>query len=176
MKRAVFLVLVVGMVSTAGGQTVSLTSPDPTNVAGTITVNLTLDFASTGIYQIDFISSGSVVINDVGTWKTPMNTWSGGPCNGTLQGGDIVGAYAETLNGATEVDADAVLYSFEVTVNGSGELTPYMSSTDYAFTLNPPDYGYTGDELTMSGMTVSPEPMTVALLSIGGLLLRLRRR
>ena len=181
MRRVVVLVLVVGLCSGARGTVVSVTSGGSSDVqvasAGdAITVDLTVDFACSGIYQVDFVSSGLALIEGVGSWVSPMDTYGGGAAdNGTLQGGNIMDAYGETLNGATDVSAGTVLYSFDVTVNGDGAVVPQMSVNDFAFQTVPP-YGYDGSQLTMSDLTVSivPEPITIALLGLGCLFVRRR--
>jgi len=182
MKRILIFIFALGVISTASATTVDLTCGGSSDVqvaaAGdTITVDLTLDFASTGIYQIDFVTDGMVSIDAVGAWLAPMDTYgsvAGADFDGTLESNGIFDAYGETLDGATEVAAGTAIYRFEATVTGEGTIAPQMGPNDYSFTLSG---GYSGDELTMNGMNVSviPEPVTVVLLGLGALALSKRR-
>lgn len=183
MKKLLILMLVLGLVSTASAVSVSLTSGgNSTLIIGTnvnindvITVDLTFDVASTGLSEIDFVSSTSggikPLIAAIGAWTGGMITLAD---NGTLSGGNIIDADSNAALGF-DVAAGTIVYSFLATVKGTGEITPVMTSADFYFTKTSP-YFYYGNVVTQNALTIVPEPATIMLLGLGGLLLRRRKK
>lgn len=148
--------------------TVSLTSGGSDNVTvspnTSITVDLKLDAATDGIDYINFDASGGASIDGVGAWAGFNSVGS----NGTLSGNSINQAWA--MN-SSDIPADTVLYSFDVTVTGDGNIVPEVQNPGIFGPIN-----YSPENLIMSGLTVSiPEPATVLLLGTAGLILRKRK-
>ena len=187
MKKLLIFMLVLGLASTASALTISLTSGGKSTLVigvdvalnGVITVDLKADTPAMGISGIDFQNTGET-INAVGAWVGFPGGFALVP--GTLvpvAGGldaDIMRASGNAAVG-TEAAANTVLYSFNVTVSGNGTVSPVMLPTDVFSTMTgPPPYGYWfGAAITQNALTIIPEPMTIALLGLGGLLLRRRK-
>lgn len=180
MKKLLILMLVLGLVSTASAVTMSLTSGGSSTLTiGTdveiddvITVDLVLADNSSGLQYVDFVSSTSdgtkPLISAVGSWAQMTIM----PDAGTLTSGDILDATASAPGGQ---EKSGTVYSFSATVKGTGEITPVMTSGDYWFVLTNP-YFYYGNTVTQNALTIVPEPATVMLLGLGGLLLRRRKK
>jgi hypothetical protein len=181
MKKLLTMFLVLGIASAASATTVNLTlSSDDvyTDVTpGTIiTVKFSIDqniksIANTGSSPgIDFTVSGATNTFAVGSWTDATVV---GTTPGTLSSGDIVGAYYTTLN---LKNAHTVLYTASLTINENGSVG--MSDLDNDEFVDPsqdfPPIFYTIGTVTGFNVTV-PEPMTIALLGLGGLFLRRRR-
>jgi hypothetical protein len=181
MKKLLTLFLVLVFATAASATTVNLTlssDDDYTNVdPGTvITVKFSInqdikaivaDGSSPGI---DFTVTGATNTFAVGDWTDATAI---GTNDGSLSSGDIVGAYYNTLTTKT---AGTVLYTASLTINENG--TVGMSDLQSDEFLDPssgfpPSY-YTIGTVTGFNVTV-PEPMTIALLGLGGLFLRRRK-
>jgi len=190
MRKALAIILVLvlapmafGAHLTSGGKDTLVLGPGKdVTVGDVITVDLTFDCELTGIRYIDFISSapnpGDVrpVISSVGSWAPCMQPDSD---PGTLVSGDIMDAEGVltfwTLGtGELGVAAGTILYSFSATVNGVGRIDPYMGPSDLYYDKSNP--GGTNYGLVMYGVEIVPEPMTIALLGLGGLFLAHRRK
>jgi len=175
MKKFLVIMLVLALTSMASAVSISLTSGGLSSVvvpvAGTvITVDLTVDDAPAGgINSIDFLASGGASINAVGAWSV----FTFAPFAGTLTAGDIMRASGNAAAG-TDIAAGTVLYSFQVTVNDTGALTPQMTAADWG-TDNGPLYAWQPTAQNALSVSVVPEPMTIALLGLGGLFLRRRK-
>ena len=187
MKKLLIFMLVLSLASMANAVTISLTSGGKiTLVIGVdvalnqvITVDLKADTPCSGINNIDFTNTGET-IGAVGAWTPWANAAVSFPGNLVpIAGGldaDIMRAFANA-NLGTEAASNTVLYSFSATVSGVGILTPVMGAVDWFTTMTgPPPYGYwSGAQITQNALNIIPEPMTIALLGLGGLLLRRRR-
>ena len=174
---AMFLVLVFASAASAATVNLTLSSDDVyTNVTpGTIiTVEFSIDqnikviskdAASPGV---DFTVTGATNTFAVGSWTDADAL---GTNDGTLVSGDITGAYYATKNLKT---AGTVLYTASLTINENGTVS--MADVDNDEFLAPvmPPAPYTIGTITGFNVTV-PEPMTIALLGLGGLFLRRRR-
>lgn len=182
MKKFLVLVLVLALASTASAISVSLVSGGKSTLVigqdvqlgGTIQVDLVSDTALGALNSIDFLNTGEVV-NAVGAWSAAMQ---GLPNNGTLvppTGGlnaDIMRASAGNSLGGS-APSGTVLYSFVATVAGTGLLCPSMGSADVLYTYAG-SYAW-GTAVLQNCLHIVPEPVTIALLGLGGLLLRRRR-
>lgn len=176
MKKFLIVMLVLVMASAASALELTLTTDDPIVAGTTITVDLKADFDCSGIMKIDFVPTGAgISIPAVGTWPLPMAPATGG--NGTLSGGSIVRAEGYTATGGTNATAGTVLYSFDldITTVAGQEVAPVMTdgAYDYAFQNPGPSY-YAASTITQTPLVI-PEPMTIALLGLGGLFLRRRK-
>ena len=169
-----FIILVSSSVTFAVGETLKLTSgglSEITVAPGTVvTVDMSVDRAVKGGKYIDFLADPGLNIASVGAWIPILQT-AGGP--GSLIGGNILDALSNQTGGTTDTPANTVLYSFNVTANASGQVSPYMSATDAFFMTPSPGYFQVS---TLSPLTINiPGPMTFVLLGLGGLLLRCRK-
>jgi hypothetical protein len=174
MKKFLIVLLVLALASFASAVEVKLTSGGLTAITvspGTVVdVDMSVDIAVKGCQYIDFLADAGLDIAAVGAWIPALQA-AGGP--GTLVGGDIIDAVGNQAGGTTDTVANTVLYSFQVTANATGNVTPFMGATDAFFTTASPGYAQ-ADTQTALSITI-PEPMTIALLGLGGLFLRRRK-
>ena len=189
MKKLLTILLVLALAPMAFGNATLSSGGKTTLVLGTdvdvddvITVDLTFDCELTGISYIDFLPSAPNVgdiqpIVAVGAWEPCFNTL---PSAGTLSGGDILDAEAFMTagwslgTGSLGVATGTVLYSFSATVKGTGQIDAYLAATDTIFDLNNTTGMTVGSNFV--GLEIVPEPMTIALLGLGGLFLMRRRK
>ena len=178
MRKVLILALLLGIapLASAGIINLSLTSGGNSSVAiGTtaITVQLKADQDLKTITNIDFTSTSTNVIQASGYgWLVGESATTG---DGTQSSNLIDDAYMGSLSIVT---AGTVLYEFDVmpaVVGTIGIADMGVIPDPYADPFaNPPDPdNYVIGNLT--GLNVVPEPATIALLGLGGLLLRRRR-
>ena len=173
MKKLLILMLVLVMASAASAVTVSLTVGGSSTVAcalgTTHTVDMSVDQAAKGCANIDYLADTGISPT-LGAWITALTATSS---PGTIIGNDIMDAYGNSAGGVADQSADTILYSFDVTVNAYGDVTPYMDPmADAFFTDVSPGFFQAG---TFAAVTFVPEPMTIVLLGLGGLFLRRRK-
>ena len=182
MKKLLILMLVLGLVSTASALTLRLeyngSQTAPASVLGTtITINMLADGALAGINAVDFGEGTSTGTLSLGSWIVGTTTST----PGTLSGNDILNASGTKTTTGGDWAANTVLYSFDYAVSagtvGAGTVQMMMSSDDSdRANVGMTTYWYpTG--LSLSPLTIEdiPEPMTIALLGLGGLFLRRRK-
>jgi len=180
MKKLLIFMLVLGLASWANATEMNLTlysADDYTLVApGTvITVTLTTDqtvksFGDDITPGFDMTATGTNALAiGSGGWQVGN---LGASVNGTETGGDIVGAYMLVEMGY-EYTAGTVLYKFSATINEDGHIgMANVYCQDPVGGMPPPWYTIG----TITGLDVTiPEPMTIALLGLGGLFLRRRK-
>ena len=179
MKKLLILMLVLGLVSTAGAATLRLeysgSSTAPASVLGTtISVDMLCDVQLTGINKVDFGEGTSTGTLSLGDWQ--VLTQGQANEDGTLTSNDIIDAFASQSGGAWS--ADTVLYSFDYAVgaSGGGTVQMMMSAGDNDSAVDGMTVYSYGTSLSLSDLTILPEPMTIALLGLGGSFLRRRRR
>jgi hypothetical protein len=178
-KRLLILGLVLALPAMASAVSVSLQSGGQgtlvlgvdVTVGQVIQVDLISDTATTGISSIDFVPAGET-INAAGVWNAAYFAAAPISTEGLLSGGSILNARGLAATGKNG-PAGSVLYSFNVTVDGVGTVSPVMGTGDFffdsagAFTF--------GSAVTQNALNIVPEPATIALLGLGGLLLRRRK-
>ena len=191
MKKLLTIVLVLALAPmafgnaslTSGGKaSLELGNGKDVTVGSVITVDMTFDAELTGLQYVDFVP-GAANVGDVaptiavGAWAPCLSQFAD---NGTLTAGDIMDAAGfipspwSLGTGGLGVATGTVLYSFQATVNGTGQIAPEFQGGDLYYDINNPtgtNYGLTG-----IGMVIIPEPMTIALLGLGGLFLVRRRK
>jgi hypothetical protein len=182
MKKFLTFVVVLALASSASAVSISLVSGGASTltlgtdvtVGQVITVDLISDTGCNGVNSIDFLNVGQT-LGAIAGWQGTMALGIGSQ-NGTPTGNDIIRANANAQAGA-EAGAGASLYQYTVTVGGLGTLTPVMGAYDWFSTLTgPPPYGYWyGPAITQNALHIVPEPVTIVLLGLGGLLLRRRK-
>jgi len=176
MKKLLVLMLVLGMVSAAQALTIDLTLSTTDEhllvpVGTVITVSFTASDKVTNIPKIDFTANGTNdnAIAGMG-WLVGNAAVS---LNGTETGSDILGAKLAQALGEQYV-AGTVLYQFQVTINEGGDIGMANIQVQNPYVAMPPTW-YTIGTLNTLPVSVIPEPMTIALLGLGGLFLRRRK-
>ena len=184
--KSLCILLFIACVSTVSGSTVSIVGGDGITFAGgqfymdefsTATVNIVADFAVSKFHIGAIVAEGATSVDD--NSLHPCLIGSSGQVEPTFGSGIwIIGIDG---NAEPPVTAGEVLYSFKVTSGAAGttiDLYDYEGSSPFPppipFYTSINDGVVTGLE-DMSVNVVVPEPMTVALLGLGGLFLRRRK-
>jgi hypothetical protein len=183
MKKLLILMLVLGLATAANAAALRLTyngidsNTAPASVLGTtITVDMRCDSALSGISKVDFSEGTSTGTLSLGDWQVATQNQTTPPEDGTLSGNDIIDAFA-SKSGA-DWAADSILYSFDYAVdaaNGGGTVVMLMSAAASDRAVRGLTTYWYGTTLDLEPLTILPEPMTIALLGLGGLFLRRRR-
>jgi hypothetical protein len=175
-KKLMILGLVLALPAMVSALSVDLTSGGKSTltlgvdvaVNDVITVDVTFDGAIKGFQSLDISASGET-INAVGSFvHANINLAVSNVGTGLI---DNIVANA---NIGTTFGADEKIYSFQVTVDGVGTVTPFMGAQDAAFIEAAPGY-VLGTSITQNALNIIPEPATIALLGLGGLFLRRRK-
>lgn len=185
MKKLLMLMLVLGFATAANAAVLDIglfwfdgtnyLDEAPATVLGTtITVNVIGDKTVKGTNGIDFGEGTSTGTLSLGSWQVATTTGT----DGTLTGNDIIDASYTSTAAAT---AGTVLYTFDYAVaagvSGGGTVQAMMQTGD-KFTNGLTAYLWEGTgahSTVLSDLTIVPEPMTIALLGLGGLFLRRRK-
>jgi len=173
MKKILILVIALALGISAGATavTVGLQASDLTVYAGdAVTIDLISDTACTGIDEFNITADAGIAL----------------PANGIFNGGfdwEIIGLSTSlddiegfTTSASGPITAGIWIFRFDVVVNATGDvILGYDPDWVSFFDGNAVDRWQdvvVGGPLTI---TVIPEPMTIALLGLGGLLLRRRK-
>lgn len=187
MKKFLTFVVVLALASSASAVSISLVSGGASTltlgtdvtVGQVITVDFISDTPCSGINTVDFLNVGQS-IGAVGAWSATMLGIGTQPGTLVPPGGGlnaaIMRANANALAGQ-EVAPGGTLYSFAATVGGLGTLTPFMGASDWFVTITgpPPNAWWYGPSIVQNALHIVPEPVTIVLLGLGGLLLRRRK-
>jgi len=199
MKKLLILMLVLGMASVANAAIVTFESGGSSAVGvdyltgGVIVVDVKVDTAVNSGFQVTIgesttsashatsavgtLNAGYTLLPTVGTSVDTMTNFGAGTPRYVL-----IHRISGTPAVGTPVAANAVSYSFNLTVP-SGNLGDTFTLTGYAGSpsIGMPPYSYLVDGGAPAStnnlvVTLVPEPMTIALLGLGGLFLLRRRK
>jgi hypothetical protein len=175
---------ILGLVSSANAGVINLTLSSGGNrtitaaIDDVITVDLKATITIAGIVDLDVTHDAAATLA-VGTF----NATKGGGLGenpGTLIGGDIVGIVASALVPNKFITGTDIIYSFSATVTGNNSVVIGLAMQAGDRVVNGiTNYYYsptgTQNSVTLGGLTIVPEPMTLVLLGLGGLFLRSRK-
>ena len=180
MKKLFVLVLVLAISTMATAASVTLKvadndAQDSYNPSDTITIELIGDF------YVGFLGISNLYDSSSGTASSPdlhaLFTLTDDPGDPINSGGELIRAVAGAISGASIEDGvpiGEVIWTFEYHV------PDVEYSTIITFTANgfeAADAWYMDTTTTMPALEIHvvPEPMTIALLGLGGLFLRRRK-
>ena len=176
MKKLLILMLILGLASAAHAATMSFDGGTNITWSGTRweiqqnttgTVLLEADVAATSFeLQADLAGAG-FVSGAVGTVNATFTSQGAG----TITGGSLRDVYG---SGTGSVAAGTALYDFTILSGGTvDDVITIVTATGGI----PPKYTQLNSVDVTDSMTITivPEPMTIALLGLGGLFLRRRK-
>ena len=186
MKNLLTILLVLAMASAASAVVVFEVDPEdakdsymPSDI---ITINVVADHGvgSVGIGAIVTDKGGTATVIGLNPLLSQAPLQQGTPINDGTTLIEYIAGNVPLV--APELPAGAVLYSFEFhvpqvpdsTIITIDDLTDYMASPPKYTSINSKDYMNMSSDIGALQIHV-PEPMTIALLGLGGLFLRRRR-
>jgi hypothetical protein len=201
MRKLLILMLVLGLSAAANAVTVDIiksgaTSTENVNAGDTVAVDIKCDTASSSGFEITLMqstssSAGNATATAVGDLHANFTTaFDGNLQNKNTDTGTgttrfiLIDRIAGTP-GTTAVPADSVFYDFSLKIPAAASVgdtfTVGVAAGQPFITFGPfVPYSYLHDGSAPDTtnnlvLTVIPEPATIALLGLGGLLLRRRR-
>ena len=196
MKKFVVLMLVLGLASLSYGQMAWLEIGAGAPAAGaTLTINLVGDGLGSGYNIGGIVEATSVDGNgaaaaaaDKGGAMSAYSNKLSNPNANEYPSAGILGGLASILGGYddTGIAAGLPLMSFDYTIDAAwdgsafyvaplaaGGTYTYSAGSSYTVAGSTANIG--GQDVLISGVQIIPEPATIALLGLGGLLLRKRK-
>ena len=199
MKRLIILLLVLGLTSTASATVgmdvyingVLAADLDPVVVGDIVTVAITDTAPTVPVIGAAGFADFKVGIS-AGTFNAASEVWADGPFSGDPF---FVGPWATSplppsliaiVNGAGfDVKVDAIFGDTPFAPPIAGDIVSFTFTATGGTTIDPHFGVYNGDGVNNSAIpgtgdtygviTLVPEPMTIALLGLGGLFLRRRK-
>jgi hypothetical protein len=174
MKKLLVLLMVLGLATSAQAALTLSLSETTVAVGDTVTASVVSDSATPWGYYLFILSE------DTYYWTDPVaaaydGSWSYHTTAGAGSVGDLGYATTTTYAAAYRLNADGSSVFPEAGTQFSISLMGVQAGTIYISLQNPSDYS----EMTTNGPlaleVVVPEPMTIALLGLGGLFLRRRK-
>jgi len=186
MKKLLVLAVVLGISATTFGVSASLQSDKSAyNPGETAVISIVADFTASGfgfrLLEDDASITGKVAVGTIYSgYNMGLNDGTGYVVNSgnvlfQRTGGDAVSGSAFTMMGGTNAPAGTALYTFDYTIDSgiTAPCTINLSFGNDVYVVNSADAASIA--ATGVALDVVPEPATLALLGIGGLLLRRRR-
>ena len=180
MKKLVCLMIValIGTVASAGIVfSGDLTIPEDTVQAYTIVADIAAENMNVGAIALD---KGSALVGTLNALFTTVND-PGQQKDGSVNGIYIFQINATAPTGIT-VDAGQVLYSFTIDSTGLDvgdiiTISEWIGDNPFGMPPFPVSSFFNGDAADLASLAVEviPEPMTIALLGLGGLFIRRRK-
>ena len=172
MKKLFALLVILALCGAANAATVSLVD-EGTTIAATGGVEYTLEITSTGpLFSLDLLISvsGDATITGAMGQDASDYGWDAGLDSDPIYGTGNVNIGASNFN-----NAPGPLVAYIKVTYGSGEVV--VSIEDSVASIGGSVDGTTYGDIDVSTGTVTllPEPMTIALLGLGGLFIRRRK-
>ena len=176
MKKLLILVMVLAMASFANATLVSISGPSTLDEDATATYTVSYSGTPTlGAADIDAVAdlatkgtlSGGAV---VATARDTNYDWVGTPMGSNSNGYEL-----SALLIAAPTPLGSPLFTFVLTATGNvGDIITLSMSENGFYDATAELVQIVGVTLSGLNVTITPEPMTIALLGLGGLLLRRR--
>jgi hypothetical protein len=165
MKKVLILLMVLGITSIAGAATNLTWSVDTVNVGVSDTVHVTLSADNNSAYDPKWMGNTAGTIAEIVDVQKRAAAGEDGAVVDKAPGSDGWWTLAAADTTGTPGDTIQSGIQYDVTIKGLAVGTYTLDSDYYGAG------GATNDVLTI----IVPEPITIALLGLGGLLLRRRK-
>lgn len=184
MKKLICLLSVMAIAQVASAGVVIFEGPDTFTIGQLITVNVVADVAAEsleiGAIALNKGSAAPGTLND-GFDYPPIHIF-GEQKDGSV-GGIFIFQVSGTCSPGTSIEAGQVLYNFTIDTSGLAVgdvivVSEWIGINPFGgFPLSAVRSKLNGQTVTFDSITITgiPEPMTVALLGLGGLFIRRRK-